>query len=170
MHLVCISGALVRRKFLRRVSIWFRRGSGQVRRLGSRLHSVQQWERSRTSMRRPVAAGAGNPRAAGRGQILPLCQASDRRLKLVGAPLPPFDLQIVADGDVVEPIGPVLAEPHLAVLALQGGVGVAQILAAAVVAADLAQQIVRWQCAAPCRAAGPRPGHTLRRFPGQAET
>ena len=66
-----------------------------------------------------------------RGQILACKIATKRCLNRIAAPLPQLDGQIVADSHIVEPVRPVLAEPHLAVLALQRGVGVAQILAAA---------------------------------------
>jgi hypothetical protein len=76
----------------------------------------------------------------GWGQILAILQAVNGCRKLLPALLPPLDLQIVADRDIVQPVGTILAEPNLAVFALQRRVNVAQILAAAIGAANLAQQ------------------------------
>jgi len=49
----------------------------------------------------------------------------------VAALLPLLDRQVVADGDIFQPIRPVLAEPDLAVFSLCGGVCIAEILATA---------------------------------------
>ena len=74
----------------------------------------------------------GQIERGGRGQILAAMPGAFRGFKPAGAALPALDLQVVADGDVVEPVGTVFGEPDLAVLGFQGRVGVAQILAAAI--------------------------------------
>ena len=84
----------------------------------------------------------GHAQGCGRRQVLTVLPHIGGSRDLIGAPLPPLDFEVVAGGHIIQPVRPVLAQPHLAVLALQGGVGVSQILAAAIRAADLAQLIV----------------------------
>jgi len=59
-------------------------------------------------------------KSEGRGlrQIPAAVEVLNRFIEAITAPLPQFDLKVVAHGDIVQPIGPVLAEPDLAVLAL----------------------------------------------------
>ena len=77
----------------------------------------------------------------GCGQILAVLPVAGSPLEHFAALLPLFDLKVVADGDVVEPIGPVFTKPDLRILRFQGRVGVAQILATAVVSADLTEAV-----------------------------
>src|SRR5580692_9412991 len=86
--------------------------------------------------------GRGQAKRRSRRQVLAVPKHVLGCVKLFGAPLPVLDRKIVANGNIVEPIRAILAEPNLAVFALGCGKAVAQILAAAVVAADIGEQLL----------------------------
>src|SRR5882724_11686971 len=67
------------------------------------------------------------------GELVGLLPCVTEGFESVCALLPELNLEVVADEDVVEPVGAVLGEPDLFVEVLEGGVAVAKVLAASVV-------------------------------------
>src|ERR1700678_3251492 len=102
----------------------------------ARAASARSWSRSRfhrtwLSAPRPIESfrfgcsnWRGNAERRGRRQRFARPKVKFRCLNLHGSALPLFNRQFVADGDIVEPIRAILAEPDLAVLGFDGGVGV----------------------------------------------
>jgi len=64
------------------------------------------------------------------GELVGLLPCVTEGFESVCALLPELNLEVVADEDVVEPVGAVLGEPDLFVEVLEGGVAVAKVLAA----------------------------------------
>jgi len=77
----------------------------------------------------------------GGGEGLGVLPGVDEGVDLFAAFGPELDLEVVTDLDVGEEVGAVFGEPALAVEGLQHGVGVAEILAAAVVGGDGVEEL-----------------------------
>src|ERR1035438_9661334 len=88
-----------------------------------------------------LLVGGGKAQGRSRREILAVIPVAHTLFKHHSASLPLFNLQIIADGNITEPIGPVLAEPDLRVFRFHGRIGIAQILATSIVTTNLTEDV-----------------------------